>query len=82
MLRKELLRLNAEVNILILGMKEAVKLFSAQELLNQDLVNQKDFLNLNFSGREFQVCLSRLDLEWDRSKFKELFGSRLKGFQT
>lgn len=81
-LRKELLKLNAEINVLILGMKEAVKLFSADELLHHDLINQKDFLNLNLFGRAFQVCLSKLDLEWDRSKFKALYEQKLKGFQT
>lgn len=80
-LRKELLKLNAEINVLILGMKEAVKLFFADELLHHDLGNRKDFLNLNVSGRTFQVCLSKLDLEWDRSKFKLLFESKLKGFK-
>ena len=81
-LRKELLKLNAEIKVLILGMKEAVKLFSAEELLHHDLIHQKDFLNLNLSGRAFQVCLSKLDLEWDRSKFKALCEQKLKGFQT
>jgi tetraacyldisaccharide-1-P 4'-kinase len=72
-LKKELLGLPQLVDTLILGMKEAVKLFSIQELMAK-----KDLLSLNLSGRVFQVCIANLELEWNLLEFKKIFEEKMR----
>jgi tetraacyldisaccharide 4'-kinase len=71
--RKEILGLPLEVDLLILGMKEAVKLFSMKELLEK-----KGVLSLGLSQRSFRVYLAGLELDWDVSKFQKLFEEKFK----
>ena len=80
--QRELLSLPIQIDTLILGMKEAVKLFSMETLLDKNYLEKKGFLVFEFSGRKFQVYLTSLKLEWDISKFQKLFEEKIKIMET
>ena len=71
--RRKLHKLPPEIDTLILGMKEAVKLFSLRELLGL-----KHYLSLEVSGRCFKVYISTLELKWDLLKFEKIFEEKLQ----
>jgi tetraacyldisaccharide 4'-kinase len=75
--QKELLKLPAKIDTLILGMKEAVKLFPMKELLEK-----KEFLNLEISARTFKVYLSTLELKWDLLSFQKMFEEKFQGLEA
>lgn len=71
--QKELLKLPAKIDTLILGMKEAVKLFTMKELLEK-----REFLYLEISARTFKVYLSTLEFKWDVLNFQKIFEEKFQ----
>jgi hypothetical protein len=73
LLREKIYQLSPSVKQLVLGMKEAVKLVSPQELLD----GGEGPYSLQIRDRSYEVFIARLGLKWEKESLEKAF--RKKG---